>query len=394
MQQKLDHLFSRYLGNIASPAEVDEFYQILDKGDQDQLFEQLVDAEYVSDTENDVGEAAEYYPTGAATRILKNILATGANPSESRKPTRRLWSKLSSAAAAIVIFSIGIWFLKKEGKKIEKYSVLAEMAIPPGKPGATLILASGKKIRLSDASAGKLADEAGIAISKTASGELVYDLTSSSNKLPDQNNTLSTSRGETYQLRLPDGSLVWLNAASSLKYSTKLIKNGLRTVQLTGEGYFQVAKDKNHPFIVETAGQKIEVLGTHFNVNSYNQVIRTTLLEGRVSISTPHHKAILNPGEQSESSFSSEIQVRSVDTYEATAWKEGFFYFNDEDIVTVMKSLAAWYDVEISYQGTPTKEKFSGNISRNLELSKALKLLSHSNDVHFKTEGRRIIVMK
>ena len=396
MQQKLDHLFDRYFYNIADPSEVDEFYKIIDKGDQYELFEQLVDKKLVLAAESDEPGEGQSYPTGAATRMLNNIFAADVDLSEFKqtKQSPKLWLKLAIAAAVTtIICSMGMWFFKQQDEKDKKNSVYTKVAIPPGKSTATLTLANGKKIRLSEALAGKLADEAGIVISKTTDGQVIYEAKSSPYDAKDQYNTLSTSRGETYQLRLPDGSRVWLNAASSLKYTTKLIKNGVRSVQLEGEGYFQVAKDKNHPFIVEINSQKIKVLGTHFNVNGYKDVLKTTLLEGKVSISTLHHKAFLNPGEQSESSIANGIKVKPADTYGATAWKEGFLYFNAEDIVTVMKTLSDWYDIEVSYKGALPQEKFSGNISRNLELGKALKLLSHSNAVHFKIEGRRITVM-
>lgn len=196
-------------------------------------------------------------------------------------PKQRKINWLPYAAAILVIFCIGIaYYLRsKPAEKIYAANIV------PGKVGATLTLANGEKIKLVSAAKGELANQAGISIVKTAEGKIVYQINETQGNL-DLVNTLATARGETYMVILPDKSKVWMNAASSLTYTTNLLKNGIRSVKLNGEAYFEVAKDKLHPFVVETKNQQVKVLGTHFNINAYDDehVVKTTLLEGSVEI--------------------------------------------------------------------------------------------------------------
>lgn len=302
-----------------------------------------------------------------------------------------IWSRISGIAAAVMLIAFGIYFFSlKNNKGDATYA----NDIAPGKIGATLTLTNGKKILLTNAANGEIAKEAGIMITKSANGELVYEIIGAAND-PDKTNTLTTANGETYQLRLPDGSLVFLNAASSLTYSTSLTVLGKRTVTLRGEAYFQVAKDKAHPFIVKTKKQEIEVLGTHFNVDSYGDdlVEKTTLLEGSVRISSAGGKAILKPGEQGRLEGGA-IRVAEVDTDLAIAWKNGLFVFDDEPLQNVMRRVSRWYDVQVSYEGVDKNERYGGSVSRYDNVSKVLKKLELTGGIHFKIEGRNITVMK
>jgi transmembrane sensor len=205
----------------------------------------------------------------------------------------RLWPRIVAAAAiAVVIFGAGLWYfgdkrISNDGQEIAD--------VRPGKNGATLTLANGNKIYISDNKAGKLADESGVSISKTADGQIVYTVVNQDGQSSNAINTLQTSNGEQTQIRLPDGTVVYLNSASSLRYPASFTKLSKRTVELSGEGYFKVSKDKSHPFIVKTGKQDVEVLGTEFNINSYanEPVIRTTLLEGSVKVSGENNVAIL-----------------------------------------------------------------------------------------------------
>jgi transmembrane sensor len=315
---------------------------------------------------------------------------------EANRPVvRKLWPRIGIAAAvATIIVSAGIWFLKNETKENPTQQSVYMNDIAPGKIGATLTLASGKKIQLTDAAKGEIAKEAGIMITKSADGQLVYELKGVANE-PDKINTLTTSNGETYQLRLPDGSVVFLNAASSLTYSTSLIALGKRRVTLHGEAYFQVAKDKTHPFIVKTKKQEIEVLGTHFNVDSYGDEVveKTTLVEGRVRMSSAGREAILKPGEQGRLEGRA-IRVTEVDTDLAIAWKNGLFVFDDEPLHSVMRRIARWYNVEVTYEGVDQNELYGGSVSRYDHVSKVLRKLELTGGIHFKIEGRNIKVMK
>lgn len=245
---------------------------------------------------------------------------------------------------------------------------------------------------------GELARQAGVKVTKSASGEIIYEITSAA-KVENQGgaiNTLSTARGETYQLRLPDGSRVWLNAASSITYSANLLQHGKRKVRLQGEGYFEITKDKVHPFVVESKGQQVEVLGTHFNVKAYGDepAMATTLLEGSVMVSQAGKEVILKPGQQALNKDNA-FAVAIVDMNETIAWKNGLFMFKGEKISEIMKKVQRWYDVEIVYNdGKVGALKFSGTISRYDHVSKLLDILETTGRVHFKIEGRRIIVTK
>jgi transmembrane sensor len=308
----------------------------------------------------------------------------------------RLWPKIAIAASIIVAFSTGLIFWLNSGKPTPD-NILSQ-DIRPGKNIATLTLSSGKKIILSDTIRGEFAKEAGVVISKTSDGQLIYETKDHRLSGAEKMNTLSTSNGQTYRLRLPDGSLVWLNAASSIKYPASFISSKSRKVELDGEAYFEITKDKNHPFIVKTREQQVKVLGTHFNINSYRDDprVKTTLLEGKVSVSnaSSNRTRVLSPGDQSILT-GPDLRVVQIDTAEAIAWKNGEFMFSDQPLGDIMKSLSRWYNVEVIYKDERLKEElFGGAVSRFDDISKVLKVLQLTGHVHFKVEGRRITVMK
>lgn len=307
---------------------------------------------------------------------------------------RKLWPRIAiGAAVATIIFGIGLFFYKNQQKEHAQTAFHSDVA--PGRQGATLTLANGKTIRLTDATNGVLAKEAGVNITKSEDGQLVYEIKNDSGE-SGKINTLSTANGEMYKLRLPDGSLVWLNSASSLTYAANLIENGKRSVKLHGEGYFEIVKDKAHPFIVKTGTQEIEVLGTHFNINSYTDepLVATTLLEGSVKITSRNEKRMLKPGEQALNNGSN-IQIIQANIDKATDWKDGDFYLNHVDFKTAMRKIARWYNVEIVYDASVPDDMVAGGwISRENNLSVVLKLIEKSGLVHFKIEGRRIYVSK
>lgn len=322
---------------------------------------------------------------------LKNSIAANQNQQQQTKnSTIKLWTAISGMVAAIAIIIIGsyIYKTKLQTKQINENIFVNDVA--PGTQGATLTLANGKKIQLSTATTGQLATESGVTITKTATGELIYKIQDNSGS-ELLTNTLSTARGETYQVLLPDGSKVWLNAASELKYPAKFIANQ-RIVQLNGEAYFEIAKDKAHPFVVETARQDVEVLGTHFNVSSYanESAAKTTLIEGSVAV---NGTITLVPGEEASTSADRKTSISQVDVDKAVAWKNDKFVFQDEDIQSVMRKLARWYNVEVIYQGDLPKKTFLGTISRYDNISKILEKITFTQAVHFKIEGRRVTVM-
>ena len=314
---------------------------------------------------------------------------------------RQLWPRIAVAAAiATIIF--GSWFFNrsvpfvKSGEKIS-----AENDIAPGRKGATLTLASGKKIRLSETASGEIAKEGGISVHRTVDGQLIYEISDSVTELPHKKNmhitnTLSTGKGETYIITLPDKSKVWLNTASSITYTTHLVQNGKRRVNLSGEAYFEIAKDRDHPFVVESNNQDVTVLGTHFNINSYGNKTSTTttLLEGSIKVTSGSGNTLLIPGQQSVLSASGKLSVREVDTELAIAWTNNKFMFDGQTIQEIMKVVALWYDVEIVYEGEVPDDKFVGSVSRFEKISKVLQALEKTENVHFRVSGRKIYVSK
>ncbi len=320
-----------------------------------------------------------------------------------------LWLKV--VAAAVVIFVIGFVINNQVINKSlakQELAIKAKKIILPGGNKATLTLGDGSKISLTDAADGVIAKQAGIAITKTTKGELIYSISpNGSSAKKEVYNTIETPRGGQYQINLPDGTKVWLNAASSIKYLAAFNSSD-RIVELKGEAYFEVAKhmDKNGNrlgFKVKTdlgdgRSQEVDVLGTHFNINAYanEPANKTTLLEGSINIKNlkSQTSTLLKPGQQSIiSAASPEIMVRNVDAEESMTWKDGYFSFNDENLETVMNKVARWYNVDIDYHGNKINKTFGGRISRFNSVNEVLDMLQTTGAVHFKIEERRILVM-
>lgn len=377
-QQRITYLYRAYLAGTLEIDELEEFKELVFASDP--LLEELIDGDW-----NRLNGLK--VPSTVKENIFQFIVE---QPQLEQSKQKRLWPRMAIAAAVVATIVIGTWFFSTSGNSNSSLS----NDIGPGTVGATLTLADGKKIKLSDAKNGELANEAGIRISKTADGQLVYEVkgASAANKL----NTLTTAKGETFVLILPDKSKVWMNAGSSLTYSSGLVEHGFRVVKLDGEAYFEVVKNPTHPFLVKTRKQQVEVLGTHFNINSYpdENVIKTTLLEGKVKVSIPGNAAILKPNQQSLINETNTIDVKEVNPNDVVAWTKGNFLFNAEDIQSIMNKLSRWYDIEVDYDGEVTKELYYGDISRFKNLSEVLNMLEKAGGVHFKIEGRRITVKK
>ena len=315
---------------------------------------------------------------------------------------RKTFSKkiqwLAIAASLLITIGFGSYFLINTNK-IVKAKRTEQVSIKPGGNKAILTLDNGKQIILNEAKNGEIARQDNIIITKTEDGKLVYNVIESDDDVTNETafNIVTTPRGGQYQVGLPDGTKVWLNAESSLKYPAKFANHN-RTVELTGEGYFEVAKNKDKPFLVVTANQKVEVLGTHFNVNAYadEPSIKTTLLEGSVKVhqtGTLKSKS-LKPGQQA-SLRADFFYVHEVDVDEAIDWKNGVFSFNDkENIKTALRKVARWYDVEVTYEGDFNDIQFGGSFSRFSELAECIKILESTNKFKCKIVGRRIYIKR
>lgn len=326
------------------------------------------------------------------------------------QPRQSLGRRIAIAAAmATIIIGATLFYYKQKTNNIQPVQMSYQDDIAAGRNGATLTLSNGKKIYLSEVGDGTIGDESGVSITKDSKGQIIYTINRSLS--PGKAiNTLETSKGEQSQVQLPDGSIVYLNAASNLSYPANFSEQPERKVKLSGEAYFQVAKDKAHPFIVETRGQQVQVLGTHFNINAYTDEadIKTTLLEGSVSVallSSPGARAaadgkvasskrrvILKPGQQSALTPTEEFKIRHVDAQAEVAWKNGEFVFERENIKSIMRKISRWYNVDIKYEGDVEKKALWGSISRYSNVKQVLEMLSETGAVAFEIKNKTIIV--
>jgi len=306
------------------------------------------------------------------------------------------------AAAAVILFAIAgayFFFINPSMKKSELAQTYSTFKndIAPGSNKAVLTLGDGSIIVLDSVANGKLAQQGNTQVLKIDSGELSYQATNNNAHTVLQYNTISTPRGGQYQVVLPDGSKVWLDAASSLKFPTAFSGKD-RSVELTGEGYFEIAHNSNKPFKVVVNGVEVQDLGTHFNINAYEDEgsIKATLLEGSIRVTTtgkiPQSKVLI-PGQQARIEGDKMIEVTSnIDINQVIAWQKGLFEFDNADLPTIMRQISRWYDVQIVYERKPGDEKFGGGISKNLPLSNVLKLMEE-NGVKFNLEGKVLKVI-
>jgi transmembrane sensor len=287
----------------------------------------------------------------------------------------------------------------KEDNVVKNNTPAVHLDVLPGGNHATLTLADGSSILLDTAKHGGLAQQGISAIHKPVDGLLVYEPTETSAKDEAGMNTIRTPRGGQYQVRLPDGSKVWLNAASSIQFPVSFTGN-IRKVTITGEVYFEIAgrvtaSGAKQSFVVDIAGKsEVEVLGTHFNINAYDDeaIIKTTLLEGSVKVSNGSGQSrMLQPGQQSQIIGNRFSIINEADTEEAVAWKNGLFKFNDADIQAILRQAARWYDIEVEIKGNDSGERFRGKIARDVKLSEFLRILE-VNQVSFQTQGKKIII--
>jgi ferric-dicitrate binding protein FerR (iron transport regulator) len=348
-------------------------------------------------------------------RLMAGLQDDGANVAElpgqasyhERKPLFRVltghWRWMAAAAIVITIGTIIFISIDRQPKGPEPVVVAKSTVndVLPGGNKATLRLANGQVIMLDSTGNGSLATQGNTKIVKLADGQIAYTIEGKA-ATEVMYNTMSTPPGGQFRLKLPDGTDVWLNAASSITYPAAFVGKD-RTVTITGEAYFEVAKNPSKPFHVKVNDMDVEVFGTHFNVNAYKDeaAIKTTLLEGKVKVGQSaigpalkrEQSAILKPGEQAILTANSPLTIdHSPDLDQVMAWKNGLFNFNKVSLQDVMKQIARWYDVEIVYQGEIKPKKFGGEIQRDLNLSEVLEGLKETG-IHFRIEGKKLIVL-
>lgn len=369
-KDKLNQLIGSYLDGTCSDKErktvEDHFLQYVTKEEDNPTQEQL---------------------DRSFHRVYENVrpVVNRGRPKMVKTLMRRL---LPYAAAVILLIGIGMHFFLNNNQNAPKISPTASRSeqILPGGNRATLLLDGGKAIDLDH-------EQEGIVMQD---GNILYTdgshLAVGNSDIASKQYTVLTPKGGTYQLRLPDGTNIWLNADSRISYTADLAKTKTREVQLEGEAYFEVAKDAHRPFVVTTAREQVTVLGTQFNVNSYRDETtgRTTLVEGSVRI---NGNTVLKPGQQAIVDQDGRLHLTKVNTGKVAAWKNGKFVFESEALESVMKKIGRWYDVEPIYKGTVSDRTFSGTLSRFEDIHKLLDKIMYTSDVRFNLEGRRLIVM-
>jgi transmembrane sensor len=389
----MQELFAKYLDNKCSPDEVAELLAYCNIAENEKLLRELIlESLEKIDVHDDWSKWRP--PTDKMFAVIKKRL----NPEKAKVVPflRKRWLRV---AAALVLIAGGIAIYNFINYRDEKHEIAK--TVNKQEMGhhnkAILTLADLSTINLESTVNGTLTQQGLIKIVKPADGLLAYI---SLNKKPTEVlfNRISTPRGGAYRLELSDGSKVWLNAASSLRFPAGFA-GGERKVQLSGEAYFEVAKNAVAPFKVEVAGRgEVEVSGTRFNVNAYSDeaTVNTTLLEGRVKVIgfASHVSRKLNPGEQARLDGNGHISInKNADTEQAIAWKNGVFNFSNADAMAVLRQLSRWYDVDIKFESRVPVRQFSGEIQRDLKLSQVLRLLE-KNGVFCKLQGKTLIVLK
>lgn len=330
----------------------------------------------------------------AARRRAMETLSMGAVVMPIKHTVGSFWKTVAAAVTITAVVGTGAWLLLKKNNTQPVAMVqpadnkLADVL--PGGYKAQLVLDDGSTIELDSAGTGKLAQQGNMQV-MNRNGQLLYkpDATAAKRSLY---NTLKTGRGQMYPVKLSDGSAVWLNSSSSIRFPVAFNEQE-RRVEITGEAYFEVAHNDRKPFRVSVNGVEVQVVGTVFNINSYSDegAMRTTLLQGAVQVTKGKQQVRIKPGEQAEV-LEKTIKVNTgVNVNKEIAWKNGLFYFKNENLKAIMRQIARWYDVDVVYEGKISNDEISGKIYRNANLSEVLKLLNVL-DVNYKIEGKKLII--
>jgi len=399
---RIKSLIDKVFTGSATPAEFDELIAALKGTGYETVLQEM--EERVGDQGSDITDVSP----DKWNRLVDNILQSdsGMAGKNSVPPRRRRVYRMPliryAAAACImaVLILTALLIRKKSGNGSppvagkEKEKVLPAGDIHPGGNRAVLQLADGTLISLDSTRTGAIAHQGSANILRRADGGIVYRPSGNKNNSEPLLNMLSTPRGGQFQLVLPDGTKVWLNAASYIRYPVSFDKK-VRKVEVQGEVYLEVAKNADKPFIVDAGdGMEIKVLGTHFNVNTYKEerYRRMTLLEGAVEIVSGKGSRLLKPGEQALAGKDGNIRVEEVNTAAVVAWKNGLFDFSRSEIPSVMNQLARWYDIEVQYEGPLPEALYSGEMERDLNLSQVVKLLETAG-IHIKIKNKTLVVM-
>ena len=387
-EKEFNELISRYISGEITSSEKARLLDLLDRDESLDSLDLLL--------RDNLAKAENNFATEAQTEKFINALNLKINTTQTSQEPEVIrmfgWKKLVAAASLILAVGVGTTFFINDVQPVQTQVVTTDETIKdisPAISGAILTLADGSQILLDSLGNGQIAQQSNTTISNR-DGKLIYN---SQKGAATVYNTMSTPKAQRYNLQLADGTKVWLNASSSIKFPTAF-SGASRQVSITGEAYFEVSPDKSRPFIVDVGGMQVEVLGTHFNVNSYNdeEVIRTTLLEGSVVVTQNMKSKKLYPGQQAVVNTIGDINLeKNVNLSQVMSWKNGLFYFENSSLQEVMRDISRWYDVDVVYKGDVPERNFEGEIQRNLKLSEVLRILE-LNKVKFKLEGRTVFI--
>ena len=371
---RLRHLLSRYINKTITPAEQTELSGFLNAAEHETQLELLIEEAWIQSGEE----------TSFPVRKTE------------RRPLKTVYLQRWAAAVLLLLLAGGAWFLwkMKAGPQPLAAATALKKDVSPGTSKAMLTLGDGSTIELDSTLKGRLPQQGSVQL-QLRPGLLKYGKNGQPAGSNVAYNVLRTPKGGQYRLELPDGSKVWLNAASSLRFPT-VFAGPERRVELSGEAYFEIARNARQPFFVDVNKASVAVLGTSFNIMAYanEAAIKTTLLEGAVKVSRESASSILKPGEQSLLDANGKMQViEKADIDLAVAWKNGLTSFKSADIKTIMRQVERWYDIEVVYSGPVPERSFTGDIPRDANLSELLRLLEISR-IHFRMDQRKLIVMQ
>lgn len=387
--QRLETLFRAYLENRITEAEYQEFWQLLEaeagrhalKGDLEALWESVQeDRPQVSPREWEEG--------------MSTLIRQAETENRLPAPRRSAWLRWAGAAAAVLFLGVaGYLYLHRPAAAPAGAPAVSSGWVPqPGTQKAVLTLADGSAVALDTTGSRTIGRQGGAQVTQVGGGLLSYRALHRE-AAPPVYNTLSTPRGGTFSLVLPDGTRAWLNAASSLRFPTAF-QGDARKVEMTGEVYFEVSANAARPFLVSADGTDIQVLGTHFDVMAYGDEpgIRTTLLEGSVRVTKGSHSLVLAPGQQALISSDGTMTVnRDIDENQVIAWTHNLFWFENADATSLMRQVSRWYNAEVEIRGD-IPEHFTGSIPRNVSLSRVFQVLGETGRIHYRVDSGRIIV--
>lgn len=414
LHDELKDLLEKYLGNRLTPEESRRLQVLMQEEHSGPALEEMIagilaENRYTAAPDTGLRQQFDKVMTTAALRqalvrkddheetdtTARQMTPEAGNLRHLSRKNIRAFYRTMAAAAVLAFILAGIYTWRYYYVQPKTLVSKKHTEIKPGGHKAELILADGSTIVLDEAGAGTVGQQGNTKIIKLDSGRLAYRTASGNNTAAPEYNTIRTPKGGQYQVVLPDGSQVWMNAASSLKFPV-VFTGKSRTVILTGEAYFEIAQQAEKPFIVQTSGIEVKVLGTHFNVMAYadEDRVRTTLLEGAVTVTQGVATTMMKPGQQASIAEKEDrFLITRPEMEEVMAWKEGQFRFRKAEIPVIMRQIARWYDVDIEYKGDVSGIRMYGSMTRKENITQLLELMEQTGRVHFTINGNRITVM-